>query len=122
MFSAIDRIMFDFANIHCYFSRFAFNIFFGHTHCAVIFELDEGTIIERQPDNLKLAAGSRYMVNVGSVGQPRDGDPNARFAVFESQTGEITFYRQPYDIVTAAGRILEAGLPPMLASRLSVGR
>ncbi len=97
-------------------------LFFGHTHCAVVFELDEGTVIERWPDNLKLAAQCRYMVNVGSVGQPRDGDPDASFAVFDSQTGEVTFYRQPYDIITAAGRILEAGLPPMLASRLSVGR
>ena len=106
--------------------RFAFFdrqlLFFGHTHCAVVIELDSGTVIERWPDNFELRQGVRYMVNVGSVGQHRDGDPDASFAVFDSQTREIVFYRQPYDIATAAERILEAGLPPMLASRLEVGR
>ncbi|MBN2289838.1 MAG: metallophosphoesterase family protein, partial [Candidatus Glassbacteria bacterium] len=97
-------------------------LFFGHTHCAVVFELDSDTLVERWPDDFRLRDGSRYMVNVGSVGQPRDGEPGASFAVFDSLAGEIAFYRQPYDIATAAERILEAGLPEMLASRLAVGR
>ena len=97
-------------------------LFFGHTHYTVVFEFSGDTVIERPAVNFKLEDQSRYMVNVGSVGQPRDGDPEASFAVFDSQTEEITFYRQPYDITTASKHILEAGLPPMLASRLAVGR
>jgi len=96
-------------------------LFFGHTHCAVVFELEGDTVGTRAGESFKLAGGSRYMVNVGSVGQPRDGDPEASFAVFDTHTGEVAFYRQPYDIAAAAGRILEAGLPPTLASRLAVG-
>ena len=64
----------------------------------------------------------RYMVNPGSVGQPRDGDWRAAFAIYDDQTSEITFFRVPYDLTAAQGRILMAGLPEHLAARLREGR
>jgi diadenosine tetraphosphatase ApaH/serine/threonine PP2A family protein phosphatase len=97
-------------------------LFFGHTHYAGVFEHDGHSVVERRPDNFKLQENSRYMVNVGSLGQPRDGDPDASFAVFDSQTREIVFFRHPYDIAAAGKRILEAGLPSVLASRLALGK
>jgi diadenosine tetraphosphatase ApaH/serine/threonine PP2A family protein phosphatase len=56
------------------------------------------------------------------VGQPRDGDPAASFAMFDTETREITYYRVPYDVAAAANRIRENGLPHWLADRLLVGR
>jgi diadenosine tetraphosphatase ApaH/serine/threonine PP2A family protein phosphatase len=64
----------------------------------------------------------KYMVNPGSVGQPRDRDRRAAFAVYDDQAQEILFYRVPYDIARAQERILQAGLPRMLAARLEEGR
>jgi diadenosine tetraphosphatase ApaH/serine/threonine PP2A family protein phosphatase len=63
-----------------------------------------------------------YLVNPGSVGQPRDRDRRAAFAVYDSDEREILFYRVPYDIAEAQVRILQAGLPGMLAARLEEGR
>ena len=63
-----------------------------------------------------------YLANPGSVGQPRDRDRRAAFAVYDSVEREILFYRVPYDIAGAQERILQAGLPPMLAARLEEGR
>jgi diadenosine tetraphosphatase ApaH/serine/threonine PP2A family protein phosphatase len=75
-----------------------------------------------QVSRLKLDPTARYLVNPGSVGQPRDYDRRAAFALYDSQKGEILFYRVPYDIGLAQERILQAGLPEMLALRLADGR
>lgn len=98
---------------------------FGHTHLPVIFtvaanqldvEVPEGPVLV-QP----LEAGSRYLLNPGSVGQPRDGDPRAGFAVY-STDGTFTFRRVDYDVSAAQRRISAAGLPQGLANRLAIGR
>jgi diadenosine tetraphosphatase ApaH/serine/threonine PP2A family protein phosphatase len=64
----------------------------------------------------------RTLLNPGSVGQPRDGDPRASYMVIDTATSRATWHRVPYDVETAASRIRAAGLPDRLASRLAVGR
>jgi len=68
-----------------------------------------------------LTAGRGWLVNPGSVGQPRDGDPRAAYAVWNTELCEIEFRRVVYDISRAQGRIEKAGLPDSLAERLLVG-
>ena len=64
----------------------------------------------------------RTLVNPGSVGQPRDGNPRAQFVIFDPTEMTVELVRVPYDVTGAANAILEAGLPPMLATRLLHGR
>ena len=71
---------------------------------------------------LKLRPEGTYLINPGSIGQPRDGDPRAGFALYDTDETLVTFYRMPYDIAGAQKRILDAGLPPRLAERLADGR
>jgi diadenosine tetraphosphatase ApaH/serine/threonine PP2A family protein phosphatase len=71
---------------------------------------------------LRLRTDASYMINPGSVGQPRDRDRRAAFGLFDTTTREVRFYRVPYDIAGAQQRILQAGLPQMLAARLAEGR
>jgi diadenosine tetraphosphatase ApaH/serine/threonine PP2A family protein phosphatase len=71
---------------------------------------------------VQLLKGRQWLVVLGSVGQPRDGDPAACFVLFETVSCEITYCRVPYDVATAAKRIRDNGLPVWLADRLSVGR
>jgi diadenosine tetraphosphatase ApaH/serine/threonine PP2A family protein phosphatase len=107
--------------------------FFGHTHVQGAFgsprHIVQGLPLEplntpgrAQVSRLKLAPGQQYLVNPGSVGQPRDHDRRAAFAVYDSDEREVLFYRVPYDIAGAQERILMAGLPKMLAMRLEEGR
>ncbi len=69
-----------------------------------------------------MVAGTRHLINPGSVGQPRDADWRAAFAIYDSDLGEIEFHRVPYDVTASQGRILMAGLPERLAARLQEGR
>jgi diadenosine tetraphosphatase ApaH/serine/threonine PP2A family protein phosphatase len=69
-----------------------------------------------------LLKGRQWLAVVGSVGQPRDGDPAASFVTFDTETREVTYCRVPYDVEAAAERIKEAGLPDWLAERLFAGR
>ena len=71
---------------------------------------------------LSLGDGTRFLINPGSVGQPRDSDWRAAFAIYDSDTHEFVFHRVPYDLTAAQGRILMAGLPETLALRLREGR
>jgi len=71
---------------------------------------------------VQLSKGRQWLVVLGSVGQPRDGNPAACFALFDTSSCEITYCRVPYDVETAARRIRENGLPTWLADRLAVGR
>jgi predicted phosphodiesterase len=110
--------------------------FFGHTHvqCAYGTPAEAGHRTERLPVEpapgvgsaqrwrLRLDASWKYMVNPGSVGQPRDRDRRAAFALYDSEAHEVLFHRVPYDIAGAQTRILEAGLPNQLAWRLQDGR
>jgi len=107
--------------------------FFGHTHVQGAYargrQMAEALPLERvntasaaQRLHLKLDAREHYLINPGSVGQPRDRDRRAAFAVYDSEAHEVLFYRVPYDIAAAQQRILMAGLPKMLAMRLEEGR
>jgi predicted phosphodiesterase len=106
--------------------------FFGHTHIQGAFLLRDGlvqavrpayaTVGKQETWDLHLESGLNYMINPGSIGQPRDGDWRAAFAVFDSAPRIVTFFRVPYELRVAQGKILEAGLPAQLATRLAAGR
>lgn len=107
--------------------------FFGHSHIQGCFVSDAvGTSdafhpVYRtvgQPETLefRLKPGVRYLVNPGSVGQPRDGDWRAAFAVYDSESRIVSFCRAPYDLKRAQERIFAANLPQRLATRLAAGR
>jgi diadenosine tetraphosphatase ApaH/serine/threonine PP2A family protein phosphatase len=100
---------------------------FGHTHVQVGYALESEQFVltsadERRPLTIPLANGSRHLVNPGSVGQPRDGDARAGYALVDTDKQEVTIYRAEYPISKAQARILEEGLPDVLAQRLALGR
>ena len=94
--------------------------FIGHSHQPVFFSLDEGPGL-RTGDRLLCEPGKRYIVNVGSIGQPRDGDPRSCYAIYDADRRTVQIHRVAYDIKSAQRKILRAGLPPVLAARLSRG-
>lgn len=103
--------------------------FFGHTHVQGGFIWNHSrveTIPRTSPRTdrqvLEIDPECAYLLNSGSVGQPRDGDPRAAFAIFDSSARMITYFRTGYDIAAAQKKIRDAGLPDVLADRLSVGR
>ena len=119
--------------------------FFGHTHIQGGFSQQQHEWHELRPTyeaaprsllgnkparrqtdaatwTIPLPPGTRHLLNPGSVGQPRDRDWRAAFAIFDSVACTITYYRVPYDLVASQGRILIAGLPERLAARLREGR
>jgi len=71
---------------------------------------------------LSIPSGTRHLINPGSVGQPRDYDWRAAFAIYDTDSDEVIYHRVPYDLTAAQGRILMAGLPERLAARLREGR
>ena len=73
-------------------------------------------------ESVQIGQNRKYLINVGSVGQPRDGDWRAAFAVFSPEESLVNLYRVEYDIATTQQKIIDAGLPPRLADRLAVGR
>ena len=106
--------------------------FFGHTHLqggffangssADGFRPEYRTVGQPESVSLQLKTSTRYMINPGSVGQPRDGDWRAAFALFDTEAQVIHYHRVPYNLKSAQDRILSAGLPPRLATRLAAGR
>jgi diadenosine tetraphosphatase ApaH/serine/threonine PP2A family protein phosphatase len=96
--------------------------FVGHSHKPGVFSLRDGNLSYSSKKKNKLKADTKYIVNVGSVGQPRDGDPRACYSVFDTEKDTIEFVRVKYDIKTASDKILKAGLPSFLAKRLFEGR
>jgi len=112
--------------------------FFGHTHVQGGFATNGEEWFRLMPRygrplrgsapgepgeyELQLREGVRYLLNPGSVGQPRDGDWRAAYAVYDDQQMLLTWYRAPYDVREAQERIIAAGLPDRLASRLREGR
>ena len=76
---------------------------------------------EISPTKVRLSPEEHYLINPGSVGQPRDGNPEAAYAIFDDEEFSIHFKSAPYDIRGAQRRILAAGLPPFLAERLAQG-
>jgi len=107
-------------------------IFFGHTHLqggflangssADGFRPEYQTVGKAESVALQLKPATRYMLNPGSVGQPRDGDWRAAFALFDTETQIVHFHRCPYNLKSAQDRIFAANLPPRLATRLAAGR
>ncbi|MGA8151281.1 MAG: metallophosphoesterase family protein [Terriglobales bacterium] len=106
--------------------------FFGHTHLQGSFETNNVHIESFHPDyktvgqnevlEFQLKEDLRYLINPGSVGQPRDGDWRAAFAVFDTENQVVTFCRVPYNLKSAQDRIIAANLPQRLATRLAAGR
>jgi len=95
--------------------------FVGHTHVPGIFLLKGRRIDYSSRRRTLLSAGEKAIVNVGSVGQPRDGDPRACYSVYDSENGSVSLKRLSYDIHKAQRKILDAGLPSFLAQRLKMG-
>jgi predicted phosphodiesterase len=103
--------------------------FFGHTHVQGGFEWGRNRVrtIHRpapgEPElTLDLDPDNAYLINPGSVGQPRDGDPRAAYVLSNPDNHFVTYRRVPYDIAAAQQKIRRAGLPDLLAERLAVGR
>jgi len=101
-------------------------VFSGHVHDQVLYFLTQtGKIASFHPISgsaVPVPSHRRWQAIVGSVGQPRDGNPAAAYALFDSEKEEITFFRVAYDHMRAARRIREAGLPESLALRIENGR
>ena len=97
-------------------------LFFGHTHLPMAFiKAESGAVSYSEEREIELEKNCRYLVNVGSVGQPRDGDPRASFGILDTAERRVSILREPYDILSAQRRIIEQGLPAVLAERLACG-
>jgi len=100
-------------------------ILYGHTHLPVIFSVDSRHRVRGSSVNgdatIRLDPEHRYLINPGSVGQPRDRNPEASFVIFDSTKLTVQFFRVPYDVVKTQSAILKAGLPRILADRLTYG-
>ncbi len=106
--------------------------FFGHTHLqggffangssADGFRPEYRTVGQAESVPLQLKSNTRYLINPGSVGQPRDGDWRAAFGLFDTEAQVMHFHRTPYNLKAAQDRIFAANLPARLATRLAAGR
>ena len=100
---------------------------FGHTHVPAAFRLDGRELDFIRPPRgasftIELERPAQYLVNCGAVGQPRDGDPRAASGLLDTETRMLTIRRVAYDVARAQAKIVEAGLPRVLAERLALGR
>jgi len=96
--------------------------FVGHTHVAGVYFFNEGEVAYTRGPKVHIEADKKYLINAGSVGQPRDGDPRASYVIYDDRSMTIEIKRVAYDIDAARKKILKAGLPEWLASRLIEGR
>lgn len=96
--------------------------FIGHSHVPGIFSLKGENIEYTFGPKVGISKGKSYLVNVGSIGQPRDGDWRASFCIWDKDAAAIEIKRVRYDIKKAQEKILDAGLPEILAQRLGKGR
>ena len=100
--------------------------FVGHTHSANIFYSDQLGMIQHKPlEEGKIFTydpQAKTIINVGSVGQPRDGDTRAACVIYDSDTHEISIHRRAYDIIAVQNKMKQASLPLFLIERLSFGR
>lgn len=126
--SFVDEDTYMFSDFDAYqaFEAGSFKVcFFGHTHYPVVYVQTEGGIdvlpLDGGVKELVLEPHARYLINPGSVGQPRDRDPRAGFAEFYPESRRVVFYRVEYDAEAAAQKIDRAGLPENLGNRLLVG-
>ena len=96
--------------------------FHGHTHVPIVYEKTNVGVMHLPAEDMTIRLGQRLFINVGSVGQPRDGDPRASYAIYTPSTRQLKFKRVPYDVEAAQAKIKAAGLPERLWARLAVGR
>ena len=100
---------------------------FGHTHYPITFELSADSFDSvgsaAAPEmRVQMKPGCEYLINPGSVGQPRDGDPRAAYAIVDTTEHRVELYRIRYAVEDAQMKVVKAGLPEVLAQRLAVGR
>lgn len=96
--------------------------FVGHSHVPAVWSVgSSGPDYALRPAQVDLEYGRRYLVNVGSVGQPRDRDPRACYVLWDLEAGRIIWRRVAYDVAAARAKIVAAGLPRFLADRLAAG-
>jgi diadenosine tetraphosphatase ApaH/serine/threonine PP2A family protein phosphatase len=100
---------------------------FGHTHYPVTFELSNDSFDSvgsagAPQMQVQMKNGCKYLINPGSVGQPRDGDPRAAYAIVDTALHRVELYRTRYAVEDAQNKVVKAGLPDVLAQRLAVGR
>jgi predicted phosphodiesterase len=96
-------------------------LFIGHSHVPISF-IETDSISFSVNDAIPIEKTKRYIINIGSVGQPRDEDPRSCFAIYDTDAQIVRICRAEYDIETAAKKIIEAGLPEINAERLKIGR
>jgi diadenosine tetraphosphatase ApaH/serine/threonine PP2A family protein phosphatase len=96
--------------------------FVGHTHVPGVFVYRNGNIYQTFSEKVNIEDNDKYIINTGSVGQPRDKDPRACYCVYDTDRSIVEFRRVEYDIRTARSKIVEAGLPQVLGDRLLLGR
>ena len=121
-----DAYIFSDRDAFINFGLFSFAVcFFGHSHIPSVFTLEAHGIrvevVKGDRTRLKLASDRRYLINPGSIGQPRDRNPAASYAIYDSRQRVVQFDRVPYDVEKAREKIRKAGLPGMLGDRLLVG-
>ena len=103
---------------------------YGHTHLPAIFKIvarEMASFEGEAPDPnrevvVPLQRDSQYLLNAGSIGQPRDGDPRAGYGILDDEARQVRLYRVPYAVEQAQQKIMAAGLPASLANRLALGR
>ena len=96
--------------------------FVGHSHVPITFVKRGKKYDVIEDTHFKLDQGAHYIINVGSIGQPRDLDPRASFGIYDSDEKQVEIIRLAYDIETAQTKIRKAGLPEFLATRLALGK
>ena len=126
--SPLDEDMYVFSDFDAYqiFSAHSSPVtFFGHTHIPSLFVKHPGGIdvalLRGETGTIRIAPEFQYLINPGSIGQPRDRDPRASFMTYDSDRRIVRWQRVDYPIPRAQDRILKAGLPKVLADRLAVG-
>lgn len=110
-FEAMSNFSYQFTNL----------CFHGHTHVPRIF-IREDRVTEIEETSVIINSKFKYFINTGSVGQPRDGDWRACYAIYDVPTSTVSFRRVEYDLLTTQQKIRAAGLPEILAERLAAGR
>jgi predicted phosphodiesterase len=126
--SPLDEDTYVFSDVDAFeiFSSFSTPVtFFGHTHIPSLFSLEgrrlRVTALRGGRGSIQLEPNGRYLLNPGSIGQPRDRDPRASFMTYDSDRQIVRWHRVPYPIPAAQKRIVKAGLPHTLADRLALG-
>ncbi len=95
--------------------------FIGHTHLPKAY-IRDGSVQVRPFDSLQMESGKKYLINVGSVGQPRDGDWRSAYCIYDTDENHLSLRRVEYDLAAAQQAVRNAGLPEKLADRLAIGK